>query len=109
MERLTSTFNEAREQDNMNTKYAMESSDTEKSVTDNSVLSDYNISLNRSGVSCKTALTKDASIQVCSPLPQTWICVNHNYTESIKATCAKVLTVSGVSTETARQAVKTVF
>ena len=98
MERLTSTFNEAREQDNMNTKYAMDS-----------VLSDYNISLNRSGVSCKTALTKDASIQVCSPLPQTRICVNHNYTESIKATCAKVLTVSGVSTETARQAVKTVF
>ena len=109
MERLNSTLNEAREQrDNINIKYAMGSSDTEESVTDNIVLSDYNISLNRSGVSRKTAPTKDASIQICSPVPQPRIRVNRNCTESIKATCEKISPVCGVSAETTRQAVKTV-
>ena len=86
----------------------MQSSDTEESMTDRSVYSDYNTSLNRSRVSHKTASTKDASIQVCSPVPQPWICLNHNCTESIKAICAKVSKVCSVSAETTRQAVKTV-
>ena len=94
--------------DNMNIGYAMGSSATEKSVKDNSVLSDYNVSLNRSAVSRKTAPTKHASIQVCSPVLQPRIRVNRNCTELIKATCAKGSTVCSVSAETARQAVKTV-
>lgn len=92
----------------MNIEYAMGSSATEKSVTENDVLSDYNISLNRSGVSRKTAQTKDASIQVCSPVLQPRIRVNSKCTELIKATCAKGSTVCGVSAETVRQAVNSV-
>ena len=92
----------------MNIEYAMGSSDREERVTDNSVLSGYNISLNRSGVYRKTNPPKDASIQVCSLAPQPRIRVNRNCTESIKATCAKVSTICGVSAETPRHAVKTV-
>ena len=92
----------------MNIEYVMGISYTEENVTDNCVLSDCNISLNTSGVSRKTAPTKDASIQVCSLVPQPRICVNLNCTESVKATCAKVSTDCGVSAETVRQAVKTI-
>ena len=90
----------------MNIEYAMGSSDTEERVTDNSVLRCYNISLNRSGVYRKTDPPKDASIQVCSLALQPRIRINRNCTESIKATCAKVSTICGVSAETARHVLK---
>ena len=92
----------------MSIEYVMGISYTEENVTDNCVLSDCNISLSTSGVCRKIAPTKGASIQVCSPVPQPRICINLNCTESVKATCAKVSTVCGVSAETVRPAVKTI-